>query len=177
MSTHFQQFFFFIYVLCYQQPINCVATLHIYFSWHTPISSLQVPVRLKLSDQGITFRNVKTGKVESLSSTDLEVVNWQRLAGSYGLRIFTESGNLYRFGGFKESVGGHFGFLTFMNSRCSYLYIHYFNLSSYFYLLVGWTSGGNLVWCGWYDVISDYVNKVEWNCQNIEMGCEVFGLP
>ncbi|XP_045130048.1 FACT complex subunit Ssrp1-like isoform X1 [Portunus trituberculatus] len=62
-----------------------------------------VPVRLKLSDQGITFRNVKTGKVESLGATDLEVVNWQRLAGGYGLRIFTEAGNLYRFGGFKES--------------------------------------------------------------------------
>lgn len=62
-----------------------------------------VPVRLKLSDQGITFRNVKTGKVESLGASDLEVVNWQRLAGGYGLRIFTENGNLYRFGGFKES--------------------------------------------------------------------------
>ncbi|KAK3884833.1 hypothetical protein Pcinc_010918 [Petrolisthes cinctipes] len=62
-----------------------------------------VPVRLKLSDQGITYRNVKTGKVESLNASDLEVINWQRLAGSYGLRIFTENGNLYRFGGFKES--------------------------------------------------------------------------
>ncbi|XP_064111403.1 FACT complex subunit Ssrp1-like [Macrobrachium nipponense] len=62
-----------------------------------------VPVRLKLSDQGITFRNVKTGKVESFAGGDIEVVNWQRLAGGYGLRIFTENGNLYRFGGFKES--------------------------------------------------------------------------
>ncbi|XP_071516911.1 FACT complex subunit Ssrp1 [Panulirus ornatus] len=62
-----------------------------------------IPVRLKLSDQGITYRNVKTGKVESLNSSDIDVVNWQRLAGSYGLRIFAENGNLYRFGGFKES--------------------------------------------------------------------------
>ncbi|XP_066990072.1 FACT complex subunit Ssrp1 isoform X1 [Macrobrachium rosenbergii] len=62
-----------------------------------------VPVRLKLSDQGVTFRNVKTGKVESFAAADIEVVNWQRLAGGYGLRIFTENGNLYRFGGFKES--------------------------------------------------------------------------
>lgn len=62
-----------------------------------------VPVRLKLSDSGISFRNVKTGKVESLNASDIEVVNWQRLAGGYGLRIFTENGNLYRFGGFKES--------------------------------------------------------------------------
>lgn len=61
-------------------------------------------MRLKLSDQGITYRNVKTGKVETLNASDIEVVNWQRLAGSYGVRIFTENGSLYRFGGFKESV-------------------------------------------------------------------------
>ncbi|KAG7163414.1 FACT complex subunit Ssrp1-like [Homarus americanus] len=64
---------------------------------------LMVPVRLKLTDQGITFRNVKTGKVETLNSSDIEVVNWQRLSGSYGIRIFTENGSLFRFGGFKES--------------------------------------------------------------------------
>lgn len=64
---------------------------------------LMVPVRLKLSDQGISYRNVKTGKVENLNSSEIEVVNWQRLGGSYGLRIFTESGNLFRFGGFKDS--------------------------------------------------------------------------
>ncbi|KAK7083251.1 FACT complex subunit ssrp1 [Halocaridina rubra] len=59
--------------------------------------------RLKLSEQGISFRNSKTGKVESVSASDIEVINWQRLAGGYGLRIFTENGSLYRFGGFKES--------------------------------------------------------------------------
>ncbi|XP_063599816.1 FACT complex subunit Ssrp1-like isoform X1 [Penaeus indicus] len=64
---------------------------------------MMVPVRLKLSDQGITYRNVKTGKVETLNASDIEVVNWQRLAGSYGVRIFTENGSLYRFGGFKEA--------------------------------------------------------------------------
>lgn len=64
----------------------------------------QVPCKLKLSDQGIAMRNIKTGKVENISAEDIQVVNWQRLSSSYGVRIFTSNGNLHRFGGFKESV-------------------------------------------------------------------------
>ncbi|XP_076062638.1 structure specific recognition protein [Oratosquilla oratoria] len=62
-----------------------------------------VPVRLKINDQGLTYKNVKTGKVEQLPSSDIEVINWQRLAGSYGIRIFSTNGTLYRFGGFKDA--------------------------------------------------------------------------
>lgn len=63
-----------------------------------------MPVRLKLSDQGIAYRNVKTGKLEQVAPNEIETINWQRIAGSYGFRIFSTNGNLYRFGGFKESV-------------------------------------------------------------------------
>jgi hypothetical protein len=34
----------------------------------------------------------------------IDVVNWQRLAGSWGIRIFTKDGLLHRFAGFKEAV-------------------------------------------------------------------------
>lgn len=39
----------------------------------------------------------------------MEMVNWQRLAGSWGIRLFTEDGTLYRFAGFKEPVGSGSG--------------------------------------------------------------------
>ncbi|KAF2345719.1 FACT complex subunit POB3-like N-terminal PH domain [Trinorchestia longiramus] len=67
------------------------------------VKSCMVPCKLKLSDQGIAYRNIKTGKVETLSPSDIEVVNWQRIAGGYGIRIFTSNGILHRFGGFKDS--------------------------------------------------------------------------
>lgn len=50
------------------------------------------------------FKNSKTGKVEQISSSDIELVNWQRLAGAWGLRVFLKSGALHRYGGFKDSV-------------------------------------------------------------------------
>lgn len=64
---------------------------------------MMIPVKLKLSEEGITFRNSKTGKVETIKSDAIEVLNWQRLAGGWGVRTFTGDGTLYRFGGFKES--------------------------------------------------------------------------
>jgi len=60
-----------------------------------------------LTDQHIIFKNNKTGKVEQLSSPDIDVVNWQRLVGSWGLRIFLKNGSMHRFGGIKESVSNY----------------------------------------------------------------------
>nr|CAG4643801.1 EOG090X02Z1 [Lepidurus arcticus] len=67
------------------------------------IKGSMAPGRLKLTDQAIVFKNAKTGKVEQLSSGDIEFVNWQRLAGAWGIRIFMKNGMLHRFGGFKDS--------------------------------------------------------------------------
>ncbi|XP_049779320.1 FACT complex subunit Ssrp1 isoform X1 [Schistocerca cancellata] len=59
--------------------------------------------RLKLTDQHIIFKNSKTGKVEQINASDLELVNWQRLVGSWGIRLFLKNGILHRFAGFKEA--------------------------------------------------------------------------
>nr|CAG4644640.1 EOG090X02Z1 [Leptodora kindtii] len=67
------------------------------------IKGSMAPGRLKLTDQSIVFKNAKTGKVEQINSGDIEFVNWQRLAGTLGLRIFLRNGGLHRFGGFKDS--------------------------------------------------------------------------
>lgn len=59
--------------------------------------------RLKFTEQNIVFKNVKTGKVEQLTSSDIEFVNWQKLVGTCGIRIFLKNGNLHRYTGFNES--------------------------------------------------------------------------
>lgn len=58
---------------------------------------------MKLTDQHLIFKNQKTGKVEQLSANDMEMVNYQKFVGTWGLRIFLKNGLLHRYRGFKES--------------------------------------------------------------------------
>lgn len=55
-----------------------------------------------MTDEKVKFR--AKNKQEEIKKSELEMVNWQRLAGSWGLRVFTKDGDLYRFAGFKEAV-------------------------------------------------------------------------
>ncbi|KOB67683.1 FACT complex subunit Ssrp1 [Operophtera brumata] len=66
------------------------------------IKGTMVPGRLKMTDQNIIFKNSKTGKVEQLAANDIELVNFQKFIGSWGLRIFLKNGTLHRYGGFKD---------------------------------------------------------------------------
>ncbi|XP_063972147.1 FACT complex subunit Ssrp1 [Diachasmimorpha longicaudata] len=67
------------------------------------VKGAMTPGRLKLTDQALHFKNQKTGKVEQISSTDMEMVNFQKFVGTWGLRIFLKNGILHRFRGFKEA--------------------------------------------------------------------------
>ncbi|KAH0560943.1 FACT complex subunit Ssrp1 [Cotesia glomerata] len=67
------------------------------------VKGAMTPGRLKLTDQHIIFKNQKTGKVEQISANDLEMVNFQKFVGTWGLRLFLKNGLLHRFRGFKES--------------------------------------------------------------------------
>lgn len=53
--------------------------------------------------------------MEQITASDLDIVNWQRLVGTWGIRIFLKNGTLHRFGGFKEGVS------TFKFKLCSCL--------------------------------------------------------
>jgi len=67
---------------------------------------------LKLTDEKVVFAHTKNGKKETVKAEDIELVNWQRLAGGWGIRMFTKDGNLHRYAGFKEAererVARHF---------------------------------------------------------------------
>jgi len=70
------------------------------------------PGQLKLTDDKVIFNHSKSGKKDSLKASDIDIINWQRLAGVWGIRIFTKDGELHRFAGFKEAererVAKHF---------------------------------------------------------------------
>ena len=69
---------------------------------------MQTNGRLKLTDKELQFKpSDKSRKGENVTKEHIEMVNWQRLAGTWGIRIFTSDGKLHRFAGFKEAVSIH----------------------------------------------------------------------
>lgn len=42
--------------------------------------------------------------MDQLQVADIDLVNWQRFAGAYGLRVMLKNGQMQRFGGFRETV-------------------------------------------------------------------------
>eukprot|EP00096_Caligus_rogercresseyi_P007817 TRINITY_DN2590_c0_g1_i2.p1 TRINITY_DN2590_c0_g1~~TRINITY_DN2590_c0_g1_i2.p1 ORF type:complete len:723 (+),score=269.36 TRINITY_DN2590_c0_g1_i2:105-2273(+) len=59
--------------------------------------------KLKLTDEKISFKHAEKGKVSTIPMENIELVNWQRMAGSWGIRIFDKEGDLTRFAGFKDA--------------------------------------------------------------------------
>ncbi|KAJ8042829.1 FACT complex subunit SSRP1 [Holothuria leucospilota] len=59
--------------------------------------------RLKLSKQGILFKNNKTGIVEQLHAEDIEVGKWLRAARGYELKLFMKNESTFKYDGFKDT--------------------------------------------------------------------------
>ena len=59
--------------------------------------------RLRLSRQGIIFKNSKTGKVANIQAGELTEGMWRRLALGHGLKLLTKNGHVYKYDGFRES--------------------------------------------------------------------------
>lgn len=69
---------------------------------------LQNNGRVKLGENQIIFKNEKTGKLSTISVSEIDNINWQRLGNKPGIKIALSDGDKWRFGGFKESVSLHF---------------------------------------------------------------------
>ncbi|XP_039292782.1 FACT complex subunit Ssrp1-like [Nilaparvata lugens] len=66
------------------------------------VKGAMCPGRLKFAEQNIIFKNSRTGKVEQINSSDVELANWQKFIDNWGVRLFLKNGTLHRFSGFKE---------------------------------------------------------------------------
>uniref|UniRef100_A0A182MYP1 FACT complex subunit SSRP1 n=1 Tax=Anopheles dirus TaxID=7168 RepID=A0A182MYP1_9DIPT len=64
------------------------------------IRGAMCPGKLKMTDTAMVFKSDKTGKVEQINSNDIDLINYQRFVGSFGLRVFLKNGSLHRFLGF-----------------------------------------------------------------------------
>uniref|UniRef100_A0A8D8C5E7 FACT complex subunit Ssrp1 n=1 Tax=Culex pipiens TaxID=7175 RepID=A0A8D8C5E7_CULPI len=71
-----------------------------YGSISSEVRGALCPGKLKMTDTAIVFKNEKTGRVEQINASDIELLNYQRCVGSFGLRVFLKNGTLHRFMGF-----------------------------------------------------------------------------
>uniref|UniRef100_A0A499FUZ7 FACT complex subunit SSRP1 n=1 Tax=Anopheles farauti TaxID=69004 RepID=A0A499FUZ7_9DIPT len=71
-----------------------------YSSISSEIRGAMCPGKLKMTDTAMVFKSDKTGKVEQINSSDIDLINYQRFVGSFGLRVFLKNGSLHRFLGF-----------------------------------------------------------------------------
>lgn len=65
---------------------------------------LQNNGRIRLADGQITFKNTKTGKVQTIDASEIKKITWMRLANKPGIKVSLKNGIGYRFGGFSEKV-------------------------------------------------------------------------
>ncbi|CAF3270543.1 unnamed protein product [Rotaria socialis] len=61
------------------------------------------PGRLKLTSNSVIFKNVRTGKVETITKDDIENIKWAKRARGYGLKFITKNDTSLRYDGFKDT--------------------------------------------------------------------------
>lgn len=71
-----------------------------YSSISSEVRGAMCPGKLKMTDTAIVFKNEKTGKVEQINASDIDLINFQKFVGNFGLRVFMKNGLLHRFIGF-----------------------------------------------------------------------------
>ncbi|XP_033747604.1 FACT complex subunit SSRP1-like [Pecten maximus] len=59
--------------------------------------------KLKLQSTSVSFKNIKTGKVDQYQSTDVDKVYWLKRARGYCLKFMLDTGIIHRYDGFKEA--------------------------------------------------------------------------
>lgn len=61
------------------------------------------PGRLKMTSNSIVFKNLRTGKVETINKDEIDSIKWMKRARGYGLKFITKSDSSTRFDGFKDT--------------------------------------------------------------------------
>ena len=64
----------------------------------------QDPGKLKIQNDGLYFKSVKSGKVFQVRESDVDILEWMHVARGYELKVISKDGSITKFGGFKENV-------------------------------------------------------------------------
>lgn len=62
--------------------------------------------RLRFSKQNVVYKSSKTGKVDSIPAGELNLAQWRRVCLGHGIKLGTSTGHIYKYDGFRDTVGG-----------------------------------------------------------------------
>lgn len=64
--------------------------------------------RLRFSKQNVVYKSSKTGKVDSIPAGELNLAQWRRVCLGHGIKLGTSTGHVYKYDGFRDTVGDFF---------------------------------------------------------------------
>lgn len=59
--------------------------------------------RLRFSKQNVVYKSSKTGKVDNIAVSDINLAQWRRVCLGHGIKLCTSTGHIYKYDGFKDS--------------------------------------------------------------------------
>uniref|UniRef100_A0A671VAR8 FACT complex subunit SSRP1 n=1 Tax=Sparus aurata TaxID=8175 RepID=A0A671VAR8_SPAAU len=59
--------------------------------------------RLRFSKQNVVYKSSKTGKVDSIPASELNLAQWRRVCLGHGIKLGTSSGHVYKYDGFRDT--------------------------------------------------------------------------
>ncbi|XP_077588589.1 FACT complex subunit SSRP1a [Stigmatopora nigra] len=59
--------------------------------------------RLRFSKQNVVYKSSKTGKVDSIPASELNVAQWRRVCLGHGIKLTTSTGHIYKYDGFRDT--------------------------------------------------------------------------
>lgn len=67
---------------------------------------------MRVQADGIAFKSSASGQVVQVKHSEIDIVEWLRVARGYEVKVMSREGNVFKFDGFKESVR-YFGFVNY----------------------------------------------------------------
>ena len=52
----------------------------------------------------MVFKNLRTGKLETINKDEIDTIKWTKRSRGYGLKFITKNDASFRFDGFKDTV-------------------------------------------------------------------------
>ncbi|KAM9375598.1 FACT complex subunit SSRP1a isoform 1-T2 [Pholidichthys leucotaenia] len=59
--------------------------------------------RLRFSKQNVVYKSSKTGKVDSILVSELNLAQWRRVCLGHGIKLGTSTGHIYKYDGFRDT--------------------------------------------------------------------------
>ncbi|XP_073343285.1 FACT complex subunit SSRP1a isoform X1 [Pagrus major] len=59
--------------------------------------------RLRFSKQNVVYKSSKTGRVDSIPASELNLAQWRRVCLGHGIKLGTSTGHIYKYDGFRDT--------------------------------------------------------------------------